>query len=111
MKKTILLLVVVIMVLVISCRKKKHETDFSECTPVTYTKDIRALLDVHCNNIECHGANQAPVLTYYAAVKSTFDNGNFRQAVINDRTMPKEAKLSDEDYDLFNCWLEAGAPE
>lgn len=111
MKKIFLTFGIFVLLVSISCKKKKHETDFSTCSPISYATDIRALLDLHCNNIECHGANQAPVLTYYTAVKSTIDNGTFETAVINNRTMPKENVLSDEDYDLFNCWLNDGAPE
>lgn len=94
-----------------ACKKNKHETDLTTCTPLSYTNDIRPLLDLHCNNASCHGANQQPVLTYYSAVKSSVDNGSFEKEVILNRTMPEGTSLSNEDYDLFNCWLNAGAPE
>lgn len=111
MKKLILLLIILTSFSTFSCKKKKHETDFSTCSPVSYTTDVRALIDLHCNNIECHGAAQAPILTYYSAVKNVVDNGKFAEVVITNRTMPKETSLNEEDFDTFNCWLNDGAPE
>ena len=94
-----------------SCKKSSKETDFSTCTQPTYEDDIKSLLETHCNNIDCHGGRQQPVLTYWSAVKAAVDNGSIQQEVVNARTMPKVVKLSQEEYDMFNCWLTDGAPQ
>lgn len=99
------------LIMAVACKKDNAETDFTACTQPTYDDDIKILLETHCNSISCHGADQQPVLTYYTAVKATVDNGTFANQVISTERMPKGAKLSQEEYDLFNCWLNADAPE
>lgn len=96
---------------VIACEKSGHETDFSQCSAPTYDDDIKVLIETKCNSIACHGAEEQPVLTYWSAVKASVDNGSFAKEVISDRAMPKGGKLSNEEYDLINCWLNDGAPE
>ena len=99
------------LIMIVACNKASGETDFTTCTEPTYEEEIKPLLETHCNDISCHGADQQPVLTYYAAVKIAVDNGSFEKEVVSKRSMPEGEKLSQEDYDLFNCWLNAGAPE
>ena len=95
----------------VSCKKSNTETDFTTCTEPTYEDEIKPLLESHCNDITCHGADQQPVLTYFAAVKASVDNGSFEKEVISERSMPEGPELTQEEYDVFNCWLSAGAPE
>lgn len=112
MNKVLFGLIIALSSLVLSCKKDQHQTDLTTCSPtLTYTTDIKPLINLHCNNVSCHGANQTPILTFYSAVKGSIDNGNFTKEVITNRSMPEGTKLSDEEYDLFNCWINAGAPE
>jgi hypothetical protein len=99
------------LIMAVACKKAGNETNFDDCTQPTYDDDIKTILETHCTNITCHGADQQPVLTYFAAVKGAVDNGSMENQVISTRRMPKGTKLSQEEYDLINCWLSAGAPE
>jgi len=99
------------LIIAVSCKKETTETSFVACTSPTYEDEIKTLIETNCNNIDCHGARQQPVLTYYTAVKAAVDNGTFAHEVITSRAMPRGSELSQEDFDLFNCWLNDGAPE
>ena len=94
-----------------ACSKNDKTTDFTTCRSYTYEGEIKSLIETQCNNISCHGAEQQPVLTYWAAVKASVDNGSFKKQVVTQGTMPEGTKLTQEDYDLFNCWLSTGALE
>ncbi len=94
-----------------SCSKTTATTDFTACETLTYNTGIKELIEVQCNNITCHGANQQPTLTTYAAVKASVENGTFHKEVITSRSMPEGSTLSQIDYDKYNCWINDGAPE
>ena len=94
-----------------SCSKKSTETDFTACETQTYTSTIKALIEVQCNNVTCHGAAQQPTLTTYTSVKASVNNGTFLKEVITSQSMPQGTTLSQVDYDKYNCWLNDGAPE
>jgi hypothetical protein len=99
------------LIITVSCKKETLKTDFATCTTPTYEGEIKTLIATNCNDIDCHGGRQQPVLTYYTAVKAAVDNGTFEYEVITSRAMPLGSKLSQEDFDLINCWLSDGAPE
>lgn len=95
-----------------ACKKDKaHETDFTQCETLSYEEEIAPLITTNCNNIDCHGANQQPVLTYYAAVKASVDNGSFANEITIDPTIPEGHSISEKDFDSFHCWLNDGAPK
>jgi len=87
---------------------------------VTYANQISRLLETHC--ISCHRAGQiAPfTLTDYEDVAAWSD---MMLEVIEDRRMPpwqaspdhgkfsNEARLSDEEIELFRTWIADGVPE
>ena len=96
-----------------ACKKTTPvTTDLAACdATLTYTKDLKALIDLNCASASCHGGNQSPNLTTYAGVINSVNSGRFKKEVITNRSMPQGSSLSAGDFDSFNCWLNAGAPE
>lgn len=88
-----------------------HKTDLGSCGKFNYEDDIAPILEKYCTDVGCHGANQLPLLTYYDAVKATVDNGSLSLRVIIERDMPPVQDLSNDEYDIINCWINAGAPK
>lgn len=85
--------------------------DFSATaqTTVTYTSDIKPILDTNC--IACHNANthRAGVqLQDYTHAKS---NASASLADILANVMPPSGPLSAADKALFQAWVDAGEPE
>jgi len=85
----------------------------SPCDNVTYTKDIKPIIENNCLN--CHGATPssgAPILMSYAQVK---DNASKIKATVFDsqpELMPQGGSpLPKEQKDLINCWLNNGKKE
>ncbi|MFT6745762.1 MAG: hypothetical protein ACJAZ2_000096 [Glaciecola sp.] len=109
--KIICTLFTVSLIVFAACSKNDKTTDLTTCGSYTYEGEIKTLIETHCNQISCHGAEKQPVLTYWAAVKVSVDNGSFEKEVITRRTMPEGIELKQADFDLFNCWLNSGAPE
>ena len=85
----------------------------SICDSVTYTNDIKPIIDSKC--VSCHYAGGTGNGDYqtspYAGLKQKVDNGSFKNRAIILHDMPQGGPpLSQEEMDLINCWLDAGAP-
>ena len=94
-----------------SCQKNNQQTDFTACNNPTYEGSLKSLIDNKCATSGCHAGSVSPNLTSYSQVKNAADNGSLYREVIDRQTMPEGMSFSQEEYDSFNCWLNAGAPE
>ncbi|RCS28168.1 cytochrome c [Polaribacter sp. WD7] len=76
------------------------------CSTITYTLNVRPILDNNCTT--CHSTNggQPPNL-------ETFENASANAIIIRSevvrRTMPIGGSLTDEEIQAISCWVEAGA--
>lgn len=78
----------------------------------SYNDAIRDILRNKCNTSGCHdGASGVGNYNSYSGVRRVVENGEFRQQVVIEKTMPKDGTLSDEEFDLLRCWSENGFPE
>ena len=81
---------------------------------LTYDVDIKPIVDVKCTNGGCHGAGSSDGdFTNYQGMLLDLDNGRINDEVLIDRTMPQSSSpdLTDEERDMFKCWLGNGYPE
>lgn len=75
-------------------------------TNVTYTANIKSLLDASCATSGCHvGGGTAPDLSAYAGASS---GGPRSQVRIAAGTMPPSGALSASNKALFKAWVDAG---
>ncbi len=83
-----------------------------ETTALSYTANIKQLIDTNCAISGCHVAGTGRVsFTAYAGVKQVADNGLMRQKVLVEKTMPPGGPLPDCELRQIDAWLKAGAPE
>ena len=108
-----LLFIAAISSLFSGCTKDKGEIIIT-CEPgtvVSYSAEIKPLLDANCNTSGCHiNGFAAGDFTTYQGILSKFDNGSLKKRIV-DRTMPSGFKMPDDEIRKIVCWVEAGAPE
>ena len=116
MKKTYLKVITAISVIIaiglFSCKTVKTTTSSTTTetkTPLTYKTSISTILTSNCGG--CHASGRKIDMTTYATVKKFVDNGELKQTVIIDKSMPQGSSLEAADYAKIKMWLEAGAPE
>jgi len=102
----------------VSCTKDKL-TDIDPnpmtCDLVpTYDGAIQDIVNNSCAIPTCHvsGGNAPGVYTSYAGLLPELNNGQVESEVIDQRDMPRSpGVLTEVEFDLFQCWIEAGFPE
>lgn len=106
-----------ISVLSMACKAKKSTAGDCAGFLVSYTKDVKPIVDANCAN-SCHSAaNHAGGidLSSYEKVKAISGQANFLGAVrhlAGYAPMPKKApKLSDSTIKVLSCWVSSGAPQ
>ena len=79
----------------------------------SYSAKIQPIIQANCQNSSCHGAGQADgngeLLTYDNVMTFIQDN-RLRNAVVVNKSMPKDGSLTTCERDLIEKWLNAGAP-
>lgn len=86
----------------------------SACDTVTYTKQIKKIIDDNC--VSCHGPSlqqSGVILVTYADVKNMADQGRIKARVIdgNPSFMPQGSELSPAQKSLILCWLGNGGKQ
>ncbi len=120
MKKVIFGIFSMILILA-SCMRDKFEPVETVCgvDTVTYDADIAPLIQETCAYVGCHtGIGQQDRYSSYAELQDAITTGNFFNEVLETRDMPPSydievptVQLTDDQYNLFACWAEAGYPE
>jgi len=84
-----------------------------QCDPqeeVSYSSDIKPLLNARCNTIACHTSGFAPGdFTTHQGILPKFDNGSLKRRIV-EQTMPAAFKITDAEIQTIVCWVNAGAP-
>ena len=77
-------------------------------TGVSWTNEIKPIMQVSCFKSGCHNGSSRPDLTKY-------ENAKFYATSIKsktkDKSMPRDGTLSQEQIDLIGCWVDDGAQE
>ena len=87
--------------------------DSLNLTMLTYDVDIKPIVDVKCTNSGCHGSGSIDGdFTNYQGMLLDLENGRINEEVLVDRTMPQlgplAPDLTDEEREMFQCWLGNG---
>lgn len=93
---------------IFSCKKTDPVCDGSN---PTYHSAIKSIIDNSC--ISCHGAGSSRGnFKAYQGLKPYLDNGKFKRLVLEEQVMPKgPAKLSPDELNKIQCWVNNGYPE
>ncbi|MDC0580306.1 cytochrome c [Bacteroidia bacterium] len=84
---------------------------------VLYTNDIAPILDnAGCSGSYCHGFGTAGItIKDYATTRASAENPKFLKAIKHEMSaspMPKNGlKLSDDDIQKIECWIQNGFKE
>lgn len=80
------------------------------CSSVTFTKDIKQIINKRCAISGCHVLGFLPGdFTRLENLKKVIDNGKFQFRVFETKTMPPLSKLGEDTLTKIKCWLDNGA--
>ncbi len=118
MKLVSAFIVIVFLIAVSSCTRDKITEEESECSEaVTYESDIEAILNNTCAYTGCHAGGAPGNFASYAGVSDYIEGDEIERRVLVQRNMPPNyatqgpTSLTEEEIELFKCWVEAGYPE
>lgn len=122
MKKTFILLFG-IAIMAMACEDDDKEivieqsATLCDSLDVLYTNDIKPLLkEAGCSGVYCHGGGAGGyTMSDYATTKASAEDSKFLKAIRHETgasPMPKgQAKLSDGDIQIIECWIQNGFRE
>lgn len=91
-----------------SCSKTPETPEENDCE-VSYKNDLVPITQTSCAGGYCHATGDH--FSIYENIKAVVDNGQLWEKVIETREMPPyPSSISEEERDLFACWIESGAP-
>lgn len=122
------LLLISLTILILSCSRDSFEPQNLDCDEViTYDGLIKPIIDSSCSYSGCHDGSGIGPLDYsnYNGMLPHLQSGSFTSRVINSRDLPvlgmppdigtypqaMKSDLTDEEWNLVNCWLDNGFPE
>ena len=82
-----------------------EEQEIDPCTTVTFSTEVKPIIDANC--VQCHGTGgNFPNLTTYQGVSG--NASNVKSQVVS-RKMPIGSTLTDAEIQAISCWVDAGA--
>lgn len=79
--------------------------DVDPCSTITYSSNIKSIIDVNC--VQCHGnGGNFPDLTTY---ENTRANADLVKSETQSRRMPQGSSLTNSEIEAIACWVDAGA--
>lgn len=75
---------------------------------MSYEDDLKPITSTSCNGY-CHASWDH--YSIYENIKAVVDDGQLWDKLITSREMPLYPQsITEEQRDMFACWIEAGAP-
>jgi hypothetical protein len=94
-----------------ACKKNKSKIECDGSNP-SYNSAISSIISSSCLNSSCHGSGSSnPNFTSYANLQPYLANGKFKKKVLDERSMPKNGSLTDEQLTKIQCWADNNYPE
>ncbi len=79
---------------------------------IPYSEGIDELVENTCNLSGCHdGSSGVGNYNSYQGIRRSLENGQFKQLVLIEKSMPQGNTLSKDEFERFRCWAEGGYPE
>ena len=97
-----------------SCKHEPQETPAPSCSPVSFARDVKPIIEQNCAIYGCHVAGSPDGdFNQFPDLKEKVNNGSFKNSVIdwNAPRMPETYKLSEAQLRILQCWLNDNAPE
>lgn len=108
---TLIIGIILTGVLFTSCKKNQHKPE-CDGSNLTYNSGISAIINSSCLGSSCHGNGAANAnFSTYTQLQPYLSNGKFRAQVLEKKTMPKNASLSNEQLNKIQCWVDNNYPE
>ncbi len=76
-------------------------------TGTSWQNEIRPIMETSCALSGCHNGSSRPDLRIFANAKS---NASSIKSRTQDRSMPREGTLTQQQIDIIACWVDDGAP-
>lgn len=88
--------------------------EFCDTLNVSYTNQMKTIIDTKCATPGCHiaGFSSGNFSTYDAMI-SRLESGLIGKRTVELKNMPPQGSptLTEEELDIFNCWLSKDFPE
>lgn len=124
MRKILIAVFLSSVVIWLSCTKDSFVQTVENCDEIpTYNTNMVALVDTYCAYSGCHDGSSAPgdYTSFTGMQRSGHFESEFNDRVVSKREDPNSGMppdyatgpldLSEEDFKLFNCWINEGFPE
>lgn len=104
-----------ILFLALACTRVSVDPPTGECEgSITYTDNIKEILDKSCAYSGCHIDGTAPGdYSNYAGLEAGIASGELRKRMIEIQNMPPEyapddkpKSLTEDEMELINCWVQ-----
>jgi hypothetical protein len=113
--KSVRILLLLFLTGLFACEKGEKQTETpveTDCTKVTYSGDIKAIINKSCSLSGCHNTGSGNGdFTTHAGLKAKSDNGTLRNRVLVKKDMPPSGALSSEELAKIDCWIKNGSPD
>ena len=111
MKNSVIIISIAVVLIASSC--KKDIAPLATCVDeISYTQDVKPIIDLNCSTSGCHDASTAGGYSFISYV-SVSANASAILSVINHESgftpMPYgTGKLADSTIQRINCWIQQG---
>ena len=105
---------VTLLCLLNSCANDKLPEPSGCGTDITYETSLKTIIDNSCAFTGCHvtGGNGPGDFSSYETMLPWLENGKVENRVVTQRDMPiAPGELSEDEFDLFKCWLQDNFPK
>ena len=96
-----------------SCMDEKSSvSETNPCSDVTYSGNVKPIIDLHCAITGCHVHGFLPGdFTSYEGLYEQVQNGFFELKVLDQKIMPPGDSLNESDLTVLQCWVDNGAQD
>ena len=85
---------------------EEKESEEVDCSEVTYSANISTIIEANCAISGCHAGSVSPDFREFNTIQSKSDRIKVRT---QNRTMPKNGSLTQQEIDQIACWVDNGA--
>ncbi len=94
-----------------SCKTQKRTTIIEEvcATPApTYSSNVKSIINTKCATEGCHSEGRGD-FRVFENFKRKVDNGEVKDKVVINKSMPPNGTLSKNEIQEIDCWIKNGA--
>jgi len=108
-KRTGIIGLIVLALTQIACESDTLVATCDITESVTYDSQIKEIIAVSSTSSRCNGNGSSNGdYTTFSGMSSVISNGNLKKEVLDNQTMPQGDSFSQDEINLFKCWVENG---